>query len=141
MAVPAHDKYYLRSLHDDIALYDRKLAHLNKFETFSTEADRVASAKKLNSKRDLLVRTAALLVSEGIEFKPSELPPSLRFDTNLPEVLGIPIAAETPALREAKVATMPIPSPFAGTALDVQKDVLAYKRSRSKTSARLTPEA
>ncbi len=140
MAVPAHDKYYLRSLHDDIALYDRKLAHLNKFETFATEADRVASAKKLNSKRDLLVRTAALLVSEGIEFKPSELPPSLRFGTSVPEALDLSIA-EKPAFRKTKVAAMPIPSPFAGTALDVQNDVLAYKRARSKMPSRLAPEA
>ena len=78
MATPAHDKYYLRTLHQEIDLFDRKLAHMLKYDQFDTDAARKASANKLTAKRELLAKTARLLVSEGIEFKPSELPRSFR---------------------------------------------------------------
>ena len=78
MATPAHDKYYLKTLHEEIDLFDRKLAHMLKYDSFATEAERVASAHKMNAKRELLARTARQLASEGIEFKPSDLPRSFR---------------------------------------------------------------
>ena len=31
-----HDKYFLRSLHQEIDLYDRKLAYLEKYGTFDS---------------------------------------------------------------------------------------------------------
>jgi len=52
------NKYYLRTVHEEIDLYDRKLAHLLNFETFATEADRAAATRKLNLKRDALALTA-----------------------------------------------------------------------------------
>lgn len=58
----AKDKYYLRSLHEEIGLYDRKLAHLLKYDSFASDKDRDMAAGKLRSKRDLLVRDALHLV-------------------------------------------------------------------------------
>jgi len=47
-------KYHLKTLHADIDLYDRRLAHVLKFEVFATEAARAAAAsqpKVLSSRR------------------------------------------------------------------------------------------
>ncbi len=137
MATPTHDKYYLKTLHDEIDLFDRKLAHLLKYDTFATEADRVASAGKMNAKRELLARTARQLASDGIEYKPSDLPRSFRTDETPVEA-----ASEAPASAAAeqsiKLVPAParhFPSPFAGTVLDGQATVQAYKRGRAKASA------
>jgi hypothetical protein len=72
------DKYYLRSLHEEIGFYDRKLAHLLKYDSFASDTDRDLAAGKLSTKRDLLVRNARQLIEVGIEYKTSELPLSLR---------------------------------------------------------------
>ena len=37
MATAPTDKYYLRSIHEEIALFDRKLAHLEKYEKFTSD--------------------------------------------------------------------------------------------------------
>ncbi|MCU1251957.1 MAG: hypothetical protein JWQ49_4986 [Edaphobacter sp.] len=34
------DKHYLKSVHQEIDLYDRKLAHLNRYDVFASDADR-----------------------------------------------------------------------------------------------------
>lgn len=81
------DKYYLKSLHEEIGFYDRKLAHLNKYEMFASDADREAASRKVNGKRELLVQTARRLVSEGIEFKDSDLPRSFRPLVPEPELM------------------------------------------------------
>ena len=81
------DKYYLRSVHEEIGLYDRKLAHLNKYEVFASDADREAAARKMSGKRELLVQTARRLASEGIEFKDSDLPRSFRPVVAEPELM------------------------------------------------------
>jgi len=73
-----HDKYFLRSLHEEIDLYDRKLAYLEKFVQFASMADRQAVEKKLLAKRASLAATAKQLVAEGVEFRPTELPRSFR---------------------------------------------------------------
>ena len=39
-AAPPNDKYFLRSLHQEIDLLDRKLAHLDKYVDFANLADR-----------------------------------------------------------------------------------------------------
>lgn len=144
MAAPVHNKYYLRTLHEEIDLFDRKLAHMLKYDTFATEAARKTSTNKMEAKRELLVKLARQLASEGIEFKASELPRSLRPEDNeqaptetasteLPPT-GSP-AAEGIASMAAPV-TRSIPSPFAGTVLDAHGQVEAYKRARtSKTVA------
>jgi hypothetical protein len=74
--VKAQDKYYLKSLHEEIDLYDRKLAHMAKYEPFASEQDREAAIGKMVTKRAALVRTAQKLAEDGVEFHPSELPRS-----------------------------------------------------------------
>lgn len=73
-----HDKYFLRSLHQEIDLYDRKLAYLEKYVEFASTADRKEAEKKLLSKRAPLEATARQLVADGVEFDHSELPRSFR---------------------------------------------------------------
>ncbi len=77
-AVKVQDKYYLRSVHQDIDLLDRKLAHLRKYDTFDSSADRQTAENKINAARELLARTARRLVEEGIAFEESDLPRSFR---------------------------------------------------------------
>ncbi|MFZ0395432.1 MAG: hypothetical protein WCF17_08485 [Terracidiphilus sp.] len=73
-----HDKYFLRSLHQEIDLYDRKLAYLEKYVEFESTADREGAENKLISKRASLAETARQLVAEGVEFNRSDLPRSFR---------------------------------------------------------------
>ncbi len=138
MAVPAHDKYFLRTLHQEIDLFDRKLAHLLKHESFATDAARDESAHKMSAKRELLARTARQLVDEGIEFKPSELPRSFRdAGTALEPVAASaePPPAETAAFQPARTAAKRSLHPFAGTVLDGKATVEAYQRQRGKAMA------
>lgn len=72
-----HDKYFLRSLHQEIDFYDRKLAYLENSQ-FETAADREQASNKLVAKRASLAETAKQLVSDGVEFNPAELPRSFR---------------------------------------------------------------
>ncbi len=143
MAAPAHTKYFLKTLHEEIDLFDRKLAHMLKYEAFANDAARKSSASKMQAKRELLARTARQLASEGIEFKPSDLPRSFRNGDEMPGD-AIPSAAPTDTAATARHTAEPsamtsprsFPSPFAGTVLDGQAHVVeAYKRSRSKLSS------
>ncbi len=84
---PIESKYHLKTLHADIDLFDRRLAHLLKYEVFATETARAAAARKITLKRDALVITAKRLAAEGVEYKESELPRSFR-----PEGVPAPIA-------------------------------------------------
>ena len=51
------NKYLVRSIEEEISLFDRKLAHLHNFETFSSEEERIAATGRLSAKRDRLLRT------------------------------------------------------------------------------------
>jgi len=73
-----HDKYFLRSLHQEIDLYDRKLAYLEKYAEFASVADRKEAENKLITKRASLAETAKELAAEGVEFNLSDLPRSFR---------------------------------------------------------------
>lgn len=137
MATPTHDKYYLKTLHDEIDLFDRKLAHMLKYDSFKTDAERLSATNKLNTKREQLAKTARQLASEGIEYKPSDLPRSFRtgdepveMKPDISAVATLPqhIVKSTPAVR-------PFPSPFAGTVLDGEGTIMAYKRGRLKEAA------
>lgn len=75
---PPRDKYFLRSLHQEIDLYDRKLAYLANYVAFSTQAEREEAEKKMATKRASLAETAKRLAAEGVEFSPSDLPRSFR---------------------------------------------------------------
>lgn len=72
------DKYFLRSLHQEIDFYDRKLAYLNKYMEFANAADREEAEGKLLNKRAALEKTAKELAAAGVEFSDAELPRSFR---------------------------------------------------------------
>ena len=88
-SVKVQDKYYLKSLHEEIDLYDRKLAHTAKYELFASEAERETAIGKMTTKRATLVRTAKKLVKDGVEFHPSDLPRSFRAQTESAEHANI----------------------------------------------------
>lgn len=129
----ARDKYYLRSLHEEIDLFDRKLAHMLKYDSFATDAERKAAAGKMTAKRDQLARTARQLAEEGIEFKPSELPRSFR-----PE--GAPTTASAPAkavtedvvLASANASDRAAVGPFDSSVLNFRNEIEEYIRNRKK---------
>lgn len=73
-----HDKYFLRSLHQEIDLYDRKLAYLDKNVQVAAIADCMETEGRLISKRSALAETARQLVADGVEFNPADLPRSFR---------------------------------------------------------------
>jgi len=72
------DKYYLRDLHQEIDLYDRKLAYLGHYVEFPSPADREEAENKLLAKRAPLERTALELVASGVEYEEKDLPRSFR---------------------------------------------------------------
>ena len=73
-----NDKYYLRDLHQEIDLYDRKLAYMDKFEEFASAEEREEAEKKLLAKRAPLEKTALQLVASGVEYDQKDLPRSFR---------------------------------------------------------------
>jgi hypothetical protein len=126
-------KYHLKSVHAEIDLFDRRLAHLQKYDVFETEAARIAAERKLNLKREPLVATAKRLVAEGVEYKESDLPRSFR-----PE--GVRAAVEAkPEPAPVAAATQPVEnrsarrqgSPYAGTSLDWEKSVQHYMQNKA----------
>ena len=127
-------KYHLKTLHADIDLYDRRLAHLLKYEVFATEAARAAAARKITLKRDPLVVTAKRLAAEGVEYRESELPRSFR-----PEGVPAPVEAKLPEPEPAAVLSAPGEnrsarrqgSPYAGTSLDWEKSVQHYMQNKA----------
>jgi hypothetical protein len=78
MKVAPNDKYFLRSLHQEIDLFDRKLAHLDKYVDFANSADRDEAEGKLLQKRAILEKKARELASAGVEFCEADLPRSFR---------------------------------------------------------------
>ena len=72
------NKYFLRDLHQEIALYDRKIAYLDKYVAFPSSQDREEAANKLIAKRAPLEKTARELVASGVEYREEELPLSFR---------------------------------------------------------------
>lgn len=75
---PRHDKYFLRELHQEIDLYDRKLAYLDKFVEFASSTDREQAKSKMQAKRAALEKTALELVASGVEYEEKDLPRSFR---------------------------------------------------------------
>jgi hypothetical protein len=129
MPIIPSGKYQLKSLHEEIDLFDRKLAHLHRFETFATEADRNATAEKLSAKRNLLVRKAQQMIDEGIEFSETERPKSLRSETDTPQTVETPpVPVEAPVEPAISFAPSSQPSSLG----DFQKDLEDYKRNRMK---------
>jgi hypothetical protein len=136
MAAVIPDKYHLKTIHEEIGLFDRKLAHLMNFEKFETEAERDEAARKLRVKRETLVRTALRLADEGVEFKPGDLPRSMRREGEPDTPVPAAVIAES-----VKVAEQPAPirslaresnGPYAGTSLDWQASVRQYMLKKGK---------
>jgi len=127
-------KYQLRSLHEEIALFDRKLAHAQSHESFASEDERSNAVGKLTAKRSLLIRKAQQMIDEGIEFAESERPRSLRPAENIAdeETPAPPVAVQSATHPEpASVRTSP-ESHFAGTALDYRAELEDYKSGKAK---------
>ena len=80
---PPRHKYFLRSLHQEIDFYDRKLADVEKYGEFPTPADRKDAKDKLITKRAALEKTAKELAASGVEFNEAELPRSFRGDASV----------------------------------------------------------
>jgi hypothetical protein len=137
MATAATGKYYLRSVHEEIALFDRKLAHVEKFEKFATDAERDLAMKKMTTKRKALVTVAQRLAAEGVEFSASELPKSLRPEGYVAETPAAAPVREEPA-PEAAATQMTGQlrghegSPYAGTSLDWQAGVRQYLAKKNR---------
>jgi hypothetical protein len=127
-------KYQLKSLHEEIDLFDRKLAHLLRYTEFSTDADRNAATRTLVTKRETLARAAREMASEGVEYSESDLPRSFRADPSLPPdaALTAPPAEAQAEIAPRKRRASPHPSPYAGTSMDFQKGLLEYKRKKKK---------
>lgn len=136
MAAVIQDKYHLKSIHEEIGLFDRKLAHLMNFEKFESDGERDEAARKMKLKRETLVKTALRLVAEGVEFKPSDLPRSMRSSDELEDPVPAPAVAQSVEIVEQPVASqsfMRVSSgPYAGTSLDWQASVRQYMQKKGK---------
>jgi hypothetical protein len=134
MPVLQQDKYQLKTLHAEIDLFDRKLAHLLRYEAFANDADRDAAARRITLKRDQLARAARQMALNGIEFSASELPRSFRLESTAVSVeVATTLATDeaAPVARKA-VRARPHPSPYASTALDSAVALEEYKRKKKK---------
>ncbi len=92
-AAVRHDKYFLRDLHEEIDLYDRKLAYIQKYVNFASEADRKEAAGRLLAKRSPLEKTARELVALGVEYREEDLPRSFRLQAARPLAHAEPAAS------------------------------------------------
>jgi cytochrome c1 len=141
MAAIVADKYHLKSIHEEIDLFDRKLAHLEKFEKFESDEERDQAARKLTLKRETLVQAALRLAAEGVEFKPNDLPRSLRPKDD-PAIAAAAAEASAKAIEDsAAAAAAPTisrsarrqsSSPYSGTSLDWQASVREYMHKKNK---------
>lgn len=130
--VHPRDKYHLRSLHEQIGLFDRKLAHLLKYDTFATDKERDSAAGKLATKRETLVRAAKQLAEEGVEFKISELPPSLRPDGAVDEIANVEATPEVAAAAMGARLEQPAVPAYDGTILNFRNEIQEYMKKRRK---------
>jgi hypothetical protein len=120
-------KYQLKHIHAEIDLLDRRMAHLEKYDVFATDAAKAAATRKLMLKRKPLEESARRMAAEGVEFLQSELPRSFR-----PE--GEPAPVRVQAEPEPPVAVEPTENranrrqsaPPAG-GFDWEKAVAQYK--------------
>lgn len=68
----------LKELHQEIDLFDRKIAYCQNFEKFDSEQERSSAVQKLGTKREALVKIARGMASRGIECDPKYLPRSFK---------------------------------------------------------------
>jgi len=132
------EKVRLKMLHEEIDLFDRKLAHLMKYDVFPSEVERNAAARKLALKREALVQKAKALTDEGTEFKPNDLPRSFRPKDARVEVdeTEVPVEAKAVAVAASsngeKRSVRRSSSAFVGTGFDWQQSVKDYMAKKGK---------
>ena len=134
------EKIRLKMLHEEIDLFDRKLAHLMKYDVFPSEVERNAAARKLALKREALVQKAKALTDEGTEFKPNDLPRSFRPKDARVEADEIEVPVEAKAVAAAAAASpngekrsvRRSSSAFTGTGFDWQQSVKDYMAKKGK---------
>jgi hypothetical protein len=78
MQVRPDSKYGLKDLHQEIDLFDRKIAYCQNHENFDSEEARASALQKLVTKRESLVKAALAMAERGVECDPKYLPPSFR---------------------------------------------------------------
>jgi hypothetical protein len=78
MQVKIDSKYALKDLHEEIDLFDRKIAYCENHETFDSPQARESALQKLATKRESLVKAALGMASRGIECDPKYLPRSFK---------------------------------------------------------------
>jgi hypothetical protein len=107
-----------------------------KFEKFDSEVQRETAARKLTTKRGTLIKTATRLAAEGVEFKPSELPRSLRsaediaaVEAEAAEPKAEDTEGESPANRSDRRQGG---SKYAGAVLDWQASIARYMEKKNK---------
>ena len=136
MANIVENKYYLKTVHEEIGLFDRKLAHLLKYEVFESDEARDAAVRKLTRKRETLVETAKRMVAEGVEFNASDLPRSIAPEgTEIAAVEPVKEAVAEPSPSAAAGANRTArrqSSMYAGTSLDWEQSVRNYMQSKAK---------
>lgn len=69
---------HLDDLHKEIDYFDRKIAYCRDVEKFESEADRSSALHKLETKRGTLVKAAAGITAQGVQFNPKYLPRSFK---------------------------------------------------------------
>ena len=159
MRTVVQDKYFLRDLHREIDLYDRKLIHMLKHEIFATESLRDAATRKLATKREALAAVAKTLVASGVEFHECDLPRSFRpeggtaasSESSNKEASPAEAAVAVAALQSseqissfgAEIARLQrqelseAESPLASALGSWQTDLIAYKKKRQKAATAL----
>lgn len=78
MQAKPDSKYGLKDLHQEIDLFDRKIAYCRNFEKFDSEQARASALQKLVNKRETLVKTALAMAGRGVEYDPQYLPRSFK---------------------------------------------------------------
>jgi len=130
------EKIRLKMLHEEIDLFDRKLAHVMKYDVFPSETERNAAVRKLSLKREALVQKAKALTDEGTEFKPNDLPRSFRpKDARVEAEHEEPVEAKVPAAASPtgeKRSVRRSSSAFAGTGFNWQQSVKDYMEKKGK---------
>ena len=99
---PVNNKYILKSLEEEIGLFDRKLAHLQNFETFENEEARSVAAAKLSVKRERLVRTMQELIDptpEAAATAPKKTKTAAKTKTSTRSTKNAQAAAESVAVE------------------------------------------
>ena len=71
-------KYALKDLHEEIDLFDRKIAYCEKHERFDSQQARECALQKLVTKREALVKAALAMAGRGVECDSKYLPRSFK---------------------------------------------------------------